>query len=78
MKIPLTKKVLETDDTRDLGSIGITSAQIGMYSELEVDGTTTADIVKVIGKCVFYSRHVCKSDSALIFLCIHNRTSWRS
>jgi len=49
MKIPLTKKVLETDDTRDLGSIGITSAQIGMYSELEVDGTTTADIVKVIG-----------------------------
>jgi len=47
MRLPLSKKIESTGETKSLGTVAITSADFGTYSELEVDGTTTADIVKV-------------------------------
>lgn len=51
MSLPLTKTVAESDETRNMGTVAIHTAQIGMYSELEINGTNTSDVVKVIGEC---------------------------
>ena len=51
MTLPLTKMVGDTDETRSMGTIAITTAQIGMYSEMEVNGAITNVVVKVIGEC---------------------------
>ena len=52
MSLPLTKRVAETEETKSIGTIAIDTAQIGMYSELEINGTITSDVVKVIGEYV--------------------------
>ena len=52
MEISLNKMVADTGESTDVGKVGITTAQIGVYSELEISGTTTSDIVRVLGKCV--------------------------
>ena len=48
MGFPLTKK-LKGGGKGELGEVGI-DGKFGFYSELEVNGETTADVVKVISE----------------------------
>lgn len=49
ISLPLTIKVPGTEEIKSIGDVAVHTAQIGMYSELEIDGTNTSDVVKVIG-----------------------------
>ena len=46
--LPLTKRV-KGGTKKTLGDVSVTG-QFGMYSELTVDGETTADVIKVISE----------------------------
>ena len=48
MGLPLTKKV-KGGNKEELGEVGI-DGQFGFYGEIEVDGKTTSDVVKVISE----------------------------
>ena len=54
---PLKKRVGEDVELWSLGEAGI-DGHFGIYSELTVNEETTADIVRVIGKCLFYIMHL--------------------
>ena len=54
---PLKKQVGENVELWNLGDAGI-DGRFGMYSELTVNGETTADVVRVMGKCLFYIMHL--------------------